>query len=78
MAITNAYILHSFDVLTGAHMDHKHFRMKLAEQLIGDYMSRKRAGRPRKHPHPSSTTPFPDVLQEESLRLLQGYSPDVA
>ena len=55
-AITNAYILHSrFDVRSDKPMDHKSFRLRLAEQLIGDYKSRKRAGRPRKRPHPSNT-----------------------
>ena len=48
--VTNAYILHSFDVRSET-TDHKHFRLMLAEQLIGHYMSRKRAGRPRKRPH---------------------------
>ena len=46
VSVTNARILHSFDVHSGAHM---HFRLRVAEQLIGSYMSRKRVGRPRKH-----------------------------
>ena len=56
VSITNALILHSFDVTCGAAMDHKHFRLRLAEQLIGTYTSRKRSGRPRKRPQrPSSS-----------------------
>ena len=77
VAITNSYVLHSFDVLTGAHMDHKHFRMKLAEQLIGDYMSRKRAGRPRKHPHPSSTTTQTDHFPTYSKKSRCVYCRDI-
>ena len=53
VATTNAFILHShFSVTTGTPMTLKQFRVKLAEQLIGSYMSRKRAGRPRKRPCP--------------------------
>ena len=70
VAITNARILHSFDVQSGAQMDHKHFRLKLAEQLIGSYMSRKRVGRPRKRPsQPSndiSTDHFPTHSAKKS------------
>ena len=44
VAITNAHILQSYDVSTAGASDLKRFRMKLAEQLIGTYMSRKRAG----------------------------------
>ena len=56
VSITNALILHSFDVRSGPPMDQKHFRLMLAEQLIGTYMSRKRAGRPRKRPRPPSSS----------------------
>ena len=42
VSTTNA---HSFDVRSGPPMDQKHFCLTLAEQLIGTYMSRKRAGR---------------------------------
>ena len=70
VAITNARILHSFDVQSGAQMDHKHFRLKLAEQLIGSYRSRKRVGRPRKRPsQPSndiSTNHFPTHSAKKS------------
>ena len=54
VSTTNAYILYSFDVRTGTPMTLKQFRMKLAEQLIGTYKSRKRIGRPRKRPCPTS------------------------
>ena len=53
---TNAFILHSFDVQTGTPMTLKQFRLKLAEQLIGTYISRKRIGRARKRPCPTSTS----------------------
>ena len=56
VSITNAYILHSYDVTTTA-LDHKSFRMMLAKQLIGDYMSRKRPGRPRKRSRPTPHLP---------------------
>ena len=54
--ITNAFILHSHDVRSSPPMDLKHFRLMLAEQLIGLYMSSKRAGRPRKRPCQSSSS----------------------
>ena len=38
VAVTNAFILHSFDVT--AVMELKQFRMTLANQLIGNYSSR--------------------------------------
>ncbi|MCG8622746.1 MAG: hypothetical protein MJE68_12220 [Proteobacteria bacterium] len=38
-------------------MDHKPFRMMLAKQLIGDYMSRKRPGRPQKRSRPTPHLP---------------------
>ena len=50
--VTNSFILMKFDVVTGTPMTLKQFRVKLAEQLIGNYCSRKRAGRPRKRPSP--------------------------
>ena len=56
VAITNAFILHSFDV-SSSQLDHKSFRLTLAEQLIGDYMSRKKPGRPRKRPRPTPHLP---------------------
>ena len=59
VSITNGFILHSFDVRSGPPMDQKHFRLRLAEQLIGTYMSRKRAGRPRKRPRPPSSSSIP-------------------
>ena len=54
-SITNAPILQSYDVVTGTSVDQKHFRLTLAEQLIGGYMTRKRAGHPRKRPCPPPT-----------------------
>lgn len=57
VTVTNALILHSFDDQSGAAMDQKQFRLKLAEQLIGNYQSRKRAGHSRKRQRPSSGIP---------------------
>ena len=63
VSVTNSFILTKFDVVTGTPMTLKQFRVKLAEQLIGNYCSRKRAGRPRKRPSPPhapiSTTHLP-------------------
>ena len=56
VAVTNAFILQAFDVQSGTSLDHKHFRLRLAEQLIGNYHTRKRAGRPRKRPRPPSSS----------------------
>ena len=56
VSITNAFILHSYNVRSSPPMDQKHFRLMLAEQLIGSYMSRKRAGRPRKRTRPPSSS----------------------
>ena len=56
VAITNSYIVRLYDVTTAA-MDHKSFRMMLAKQLIGDYMSHKRPGRPRKRSRPTPHLP---------------------
>ena len=48
MATKNSFILYSrFSVSTGTPMTLKQFQVKLVEELIGSYMSRKRAGRPR-------------------------------
>ena len=41
VAVTNALVLRSFDVQSGAAMEQKKFQLKLAEQLIGSYQSRK-------------------------------------
>ena len=55
-SITNAFILNSFDVTTGTPIDQKQFRLILAEKLIGQYKTRKRAGRPRKRSCPPPTS----------------------
>jgi len=58
VAITNAYILHHYTVLTPSSCEQqrlKWFRLQLAEALIGDYNSRQKIGRPRSstaHPQP--------------------------
>lgn len=56
VAITNVFTLQSYMVSTTPPLELKKFRMRLAEQLIGRYMSRKRSGRPRKCLCPSSTS----------------------
>ena len=61
VTITNCYILSSYNARSDSQMDHKRFRITLAEQLIGNYNSRKRAGRPRKCPHPSNTATTPQM-----------------
>ena len=52
VAITNSYILSTFTPtsMSISQQRLKQYRMKLAEQLVGSYNSRKRLG------HPSSTT----------------------
>ena len=57
VSVTNSFILTKFNVTAGTPMTLKQFRVKLAEQLIGNYCSRKRAGRPRKRPS-SPTAPI--------------------
>ena len=56
VSVTNSFILTKFYVVTGTPMTLKQFRVKLAEQLIGNYCSRKTAGRPRKRPSPPIST----------------------
>ena len=53
--ITNAYILSRYSPVTSSMRSLKSFRLTLATQLIGNYCTRKRAGRPRStpsFPHP--------------------------
>ena len=66
VSITNAFILSSFVPTTPTTLSSqtlKKFRLALSEQLIGDYNSRKRLGRPRSSvlvPHPPPPLPQPD------------------
>lgn len=56
VAITNAFILmQRYSASTTKPLTMKEFRMHLAKGLIDDYMSRKRAGRPRSNPQPPTT-----------------------
>ena len=57
VAITNAYILSFYSPTQTTHTSQrlKAFRLRLAEQLIGNYCSRRRSDRPA--PSPSVTTP---------------------
>lgn len=75
VASTNAFILHSyFEVTTGTPMTLKQFRIKLAEQLIGSYKSRKRAGRLQKRPCSPSTSTTLTISLEKYTCILQGCS----
>ena len=62
--VTNAYILSWLDVFSGAHLDHKQFRLRLAEQLIGSYSSRKRVGRLKKRSCPPPSTGIPTYTKK--------------
>ena len=75
VAVTNAFILHSFDVT--AVMELKQFRMTLANQLIGNYSSRQRVGRPRKRPRPSTNTLHTHHLPSKSTSRRCVYCKDV-
>ena len=78
VATTNSFILYSrFSVTTGTPMTLKQFRVKLAEQLIGTYMSRKRAGRPRKRPCPPPTSTSTSHLPSHSKSKRCTYCRDV-
>lgn len=62
VALTNAFILWSrYRASTCKSLTMKEFRLKVAKSLIGDYMSRKRAGRPRSNLQQPTT---PVVLSE--------------
>ena len=64
VAITNSYILSLFTPTTMplSHQRLKAFRLRLADQLVGSYNSRKRLGRPRSRPAcPPSTVLPPDL-----------------
>ena len=57
VCIGNAYILSKFSPNASSALSHRHlknFRLRLAEELIGSYCTKKRAGRPR-----TSLTPLP-------------------
>ena len=53
VSITNAFILSRYMVTTNTYAALRSFRLDLANALIGDYNSRKRAGRPRALTHHS-------------------------
>ena len=44
VSVTNSFILTKFNVTAGTPMTLKLFRVKFAEQLIGNYCGRKRTG----------------------------------
>ena len=84
-AITNAFILSQYSVTTVSqmHLLLKNFRLRLAERLIGNYCSRKRAGQPHSSSVPSHPPPclthgsfgptfsIPPDRVEEAVCLLQ-------
>ena len=65
-----------FDVVTGTPMTLKQFRVKLAEQLIGNYCSRKElVDNANAHPPPECPCKYSTLtltLKEYTLCLLQG------
>ena len=79
VAITNSYILSLFapTIMPLSHQRLKMFRLQLAEQLVGDYNTRKRLGCPRSKPsHPPPAIPCqhddgprPSQLSRTSLHL---------
>ena len=65
VSITNSYILSLYSPTTMpvSHQRLKAFRLRLADQLVGDYNSRKRLGRPCSRPsHPPPAVPSPHHL----------------
>ena len=65
VAITNSYILSLFTPtsMPVTHQSLKAFRLGLADQLVGNYCTRKRLGRPRSLPsHPPPTLPLSQHL----------------
>lgn len=68
-AVTNAYIMSKYvpaSIEKRCTENLKSFRVALAKQLIGNYMSRKRAGRPRLHSEPPPTLPRLEHLPSHS------------
>ena len=64
-SILNAYVLHSF-VHTAKKTDYLHFRLQLAEVLIGSFRSRRHAGLRRSEEH----------AREEQLNNALGHWPE--
>ena len=57
VCILNSYILHRHSPCIGKNLTYLEYRVELAKQLIGNYCSRKRPGRP-----PSSSIPPPNRM----------------
>ena len=58
MSFVNAFIMSTYSLHSHHHYSSvKHFRIALAQQLIGDRSYVKKAGRPRLHPLPSHIIP---------------------
>ena len=77
VAITNSYILSLFapSTMPLCHQRLKSFRLRLADQLVGSYNSRKRLGRPRSQhlpppvPAPHNLGPLPPQTTRLALHL---------
>ena len=72
VAITNAYILSTFapTTMSTSQTRLKQFRLKLAEQLVGNYNSRKALGRPSVHvPPPRAPVSCPPPPPRAVLHL---------
>ena len=74
VSITNSYILSCFVPSSTLKLTLKQFRLRLASQLIDNYCSRKRAGRPKRStttPHPPPPLPSPDSGGPPSTQSLR-------
>ena len=63
-SITNAFIIYSNYSQSPSILKHKEFRLRLAQELIGEYCGRKRVGRPTK-----SITPRPPPLHSHTTHF---------
>ena len=78
--IANAFILYNHTPHMGKSLPLKEFRAQLARELIGDYNSRKHAGRPRQFPTPRTSgrvqalMHFPRKVQKGRCRQCQSGS----
>ena len=70
VSVTNALILHSFDVQTGSAMEQKQFRLILADRKLplqeAGWSSKEAPTSKHRHPH----RPLPHPLNKEPLRIL--------
>ena len=62
VAITNAFVLYKYYAPSSKYKTIRDFRVQLAKELIGDYCSRRRAGRQRSFPKNLPLRHFPVKL----------------